>query len=183
VEIASRLPNIAGGALIVVALLGGCSSSGSGLGLDPDGEYFAGLDPATVNEVLSDPRRTDVLRNVTEAGEDRESLAQVMVLGNDFCRATYSFYLEWISTGVQPAYPEYSAPTYPGLNYDYFVTGTYNPTIEDIESGDPEVLRHRLAEIDGGCGQFAPVVVGDLDGPTVSEALGGLPRAEPWGNG
>lgn len=169
--------------IVVVAttvLLGGCSQPG--LGLDSEGEYFAGLDRAAVDEVLSDQRRTGVLRDVFDRGDEREAMAQAMVISNDFCRATYRFYQEWISTGLQPSYPEHAVPTYPEQTYQAFLDGEYAATIKDIESGDPERLRYRLAEIDGGCGQFSPVVVGDLDGPSISEALGGRSRAESWGD-
>lgn len=170
-------------ATVAAALaLSSCAGNSSGLGVNADGDYFDGLDTEVVNEVLLDPRREGVLRDVFEDGAERESVAQAMVVSNEFCRRTYGFYQEWISTGIQPPIPEPPQPLNPAPTYTAFLEGEYAATIADIESGDPDRLRRRLAEIDGGCGQFTPVSVGDINGISISEALGGLPRAEPWGD-
>lgn len=165
-------------ALLAAVVVSGCSSDNLAAGLDPDGQYFEGLDPLVVDEVLADPYRLDALLYLVPE-DDREGQAQVMVVNTILCRDGYQYYQEWTTTGVAPEIPELAKPTNPDDDfYPLVVQITYADFVDTIESGDPEELRIWLAETDSCCGQFVPVIPGDWEGLSISEALNGLPRAE-----
>jgi hypothetical protein len=150
-----------------MTMLVGCSHSS-----DPvtaGASYFAGLDPAVVREVLTNP---DAMGKVdAEPSPTRASLAQGIVENFIECRAEYTALRDWVTTGTKPvlaAMPKPTSPVQP--SYDD-VKAQHQRVAAAIDAGDPSPLRVDLTDVDGGCGVWIPEKAGDITGPTIADAV------------
>ena len=87
------------------------SACGGGDDLSPDGEHFAGLDAATVAEVLENP--VAMQRIEGDSAEDRRMRLQGMVINFIVCRDLFRVYEAWMTTGVAPAPNPFPVPDEP----------------------------------------------------------------------
>lgn len=142
----------------------GCASNNV---LDPDAEHFAGLDPAVVAEVLSNPvERSRIER---KSSDSQKNLAQVRVIAFIMCRDVLRVYQEWLNNGYAPNLREQPTPTYEEEG-DYTWDYDYENFEKSIASSNIEELRARLTQ-EGSCGRSVPHQPGDISGPTIADVV------------
>lgn len=142
----------------------GCASNNV---LDPDAEHFAGLDPAVVAEVLSNPiERSRIERKPSDS---QKNLAQVRVIAFIMCRDVLRVYQEWLNSGYTHNLREQPTPTYKEEG-DYTWDYDYENFENSIASGNIEELRDRLTQ-EGSCGRSVPRQPGDIYGPTIADVV------------
>jgi hypothetical protein len=143
------------------------SACGGGDDLSPDGEHFAGLDAATVAEVLENP--VAMQRIEGDSAEDRRMRLQGMVINFIVCRDLFRVYEAWMTTGVAPAPNPFPVPDEPLADWP----GEFASDRSALESGDPDRLRQVLSG-PSTCGEWIPVTPGEPDGPTIEDAVRAL---------
>jgi len=163
-------------ALAVLLLVAGCSSGP--VVLSPDGDYFEGLDPAVVEEVLASPVAVSQINQDCLAEEDYERSGQAVVLRYTYCRELLRVYEEWLTTGTQPEWHSPTMPTFPrvgtaGYPIDEGWDLILDYTEEVLASGDIELLRFELVNPNGTCAPD-PAKPGDINGPTIADVVKGM---------
>lgn len=144
-----------------VLLLAGCGAPD----LSAESAVFEGLDTAVVQEVLDNPEAFGKVKQMEEGVQ--ASMAQGIVRNFIQCRAAYSAYESWLTTGVAPTPPPVSTPTQP-VEPSNETTDRAQAYIEaGIASGDPAQLRDFLVG-DARCGEWIPADPGDPSGDTIA---------------
>lgn len=152
----------------VALLLAACSGSPD---LSAESAIFEGLDGAVVQEVLDSPVAFGKVKQMTE--DVQASMAQGIVRNFVQCRAAYSAYESWVTTGVAPQAPPVSTPTQP-VEPSNETTDRAQAVIESaIASGEPSRLRDFLVG-EARCGEWIPVDPGDPEGDTIADAVEAL---------
>jgi len=154
-------------ALVVVALLvsAGCSR---GAAVASSDEYFHGLDPSAVAEVLANPVAMQKISE--EPPGTRGSMAQGIVINFLVCRDAARVYRKWIRVGVRPSLAPLPVPEVPMTPSYPDWERSYADLKGRIASGDIDQLRFWLTA-EGSCGRWIPAEPYDVSGPTISEAL------------
>lgn len=139
-------------AAIATLLVAGCSSEPV---ISADGAAFAGLDGATVDEVLAS---ADAMGRVEGWPDEsaRLSVAQGVVRNFILCRDVAGAYSEWMVTGIAPETPALPVPDEPlePSHGDWEVV--YADLVSRFESGDPNEVRMWLTG-ETGCATWVPV--------------------------
>lgn len=145
----------------LLILAGGCGSSS----IVKD-DVLAGLDPAVAQEVLADPNARDTLG--TFEGEQRDGLAQGMVINFIVCRDALRVLENWRSTGEQVELAPLPQPDNPVAPF----FGEWQERYDDLKATYATGEVAALAEWVGGpygCGIQVPAIPGDPSGPTVAD--------------
>jgi hypothetical protein len=150
-------------ALLGSSALGGCSND------DPSAtdDYFAGLDPAVVSEVLANPVAQDRIKGDTP--QDREMRLQGMAMSFMVCRDLYRVYETWVTTGQAPQPAPLPTPEDPRADWQF----EFGSQLRAVESGDPDQLRQVLTG-PGTCGEWIPTTPGQASGPTIEDSVRAL---------
>jgi len=153
---------------VLLLVVAGCS--GGPVVLSPDGDYFDGLDPALVAEVLGNPTSKWVIGSFE--GEEQEQVAQGSVVNYGYCREMLRVYQEWTITGVRPELEPPRMPDSPRGDLAYWWGLTRAEAEDLLASGDIEQWRLGLANPNGNCAHV-PAKPGDISGPTIAEVVKG----------
>lgn len=149
---------------LVALLLGACARSDPSVN-DP---IYEGFDQSVVAETLTIPHLQAVLSQ-TE-GDETLDYQQGFVFGIIDCRNAFVSYKAWLTTGTPGAFPTVKLP--PSMRDIPKRDTEFRRKVVSsaISSGDPAQLKARLAG-DGTCGEFVPVQPGDINGPTIEDAV------------
>lgn len=159
---------------LVYALIACCLAVLTGCGqgsISKDADYFEGLDPSVVAEVLANPVAMQKIEQ--EPVDTHESLAQGGVRNFIVCRDALRVYQEWLRTGIQPTLAPLPMPDHPREPSHSLWKQDYARLVDLVRSGDPEQLRTRWLTGNGSCGQWIPAKPGDVSGPTIEDVVEG----------
>lgn len=147
------------------------ASCGSSPDLSAESTIFEGLDGAVVQEVLESPVAFGKVKQMEK--DVQASMAQGIVRNFLQCRAAYSAYESWLTTGVTPEPPALSTPTHP-VEPSNETTDQAQAYIEAaIASGDPAQLQGFLVG-DARCGEWIPADPAEPAGDTIADRVRAL---------
>ena len=157
---------------VTAALLGlatACTSAGTTPQETAAAPEFAGLPPAVVVEVLSNPKaQANIQPGLSEKAT--ADMWQGMAVNFIFCRQMLSYYEDWRDSGVRPkSFPRPPRVANPRESFTDMVGG-YRYYHDEAKAGEIAKFRSLLTN-DSGCGVWIPAKPGDVTGSTIADVV------------